>query len=308
MLTDFNWLAAEAKQIHALFESMFYTLVLTLLLIGVLLEYFKFSIGAIPSFATLVGRSFLAAILLVTFPEVLNAIASVTDALAKEIGGLNEFELVLSRMGDEVDKLSWSWTSVRKMVIVTISMLAFFLLYISVYLTNALYIFSWTLLYIFSPLLIAFYVLPVTSKITSALYRSLFMVASWKVVWCVLAAILWSAALIDLEQLSKEANFLTICIFNIMLAFSLLFTPFVANSFLSQGIASITPKVGTAAVGVLGMGAKHIMKFVKSQGPGAKERLSRGFKNQYTRNPMNRNKNLHSRRKNNKSSTQPRRS
>ena len=106
MLSDFNWLAAEAKQIHAIFESMFYTVVLTLLLVGVVLEYFKLSLGAMPSFATLVGRSLIAALLLASFPEVLNAIASVTDSLAKEIGGLNEFERVLVRMGDEVDKLS----------------------------------------------------------------------------------------------------------------------------------------------------------------------------------------------------------
>lgn len=313
MLSDFNWLAAEAKQIHALFESLFYSIVLTLLLLGIILEYFKFSIGSMPSFATLVGRSFVAAIMLATFPEVLNTIAGMTDAIANEIGGLNKFELVLSRMGEQVDKFSWSWTSIRSMVIVTISFVAFFLLYISVYLTNALYIFSWTILYIFSPLLIAFYVLPVTAKITSNLYRSLFMVASWKVVWCVLAAILWSSALMDLDQLSKEANFLTICIFNIMLAFSLLFTPFVANSFISQGLAGITPKLGTAGVGLIGMGMKHILRFTKQQSSALKGSFSMGrnsspSKNQYTKNNHRNRSSLRNQRPKNKPTPKPRRS
>ena len=153
------------------------------------------------------------------------------------------------------------------------------------------------MLYIFSPLLIAFYVLPATSKITSALYRSLFMVASWKVVWCVLAAILWSAALIDLEQLSKEANFLTICIFNIMLAVSLLLTPFIANSFLSQGLGSITPKVGTAAVGMMGVGAKHIIKFVKHQNSLRKNNLGSNLSRRHRKSKAHPSKNLQSRRK-----------
>lgn len=293
MLSDFTWLASEAKQIHTLFENLFYSLIGTLLILGVVLEYFKFSVGGVPSFVTLVGRAFIAAILLASFPEVLNTVAGITDKLASEIGSLNQFELVLSRMGEQIDKLSWSWTSVKRMVIVGISFVAFFLLYISVYLTNALYIFTWTLLYIFSPILIAFYVLPATSGITKNLYRSLFIVASWKIVWCVLAAILWSAALMDLEKLSNEANFLTICIFNLMLAFSLLLTPFVTNSFISNGLASITPKVGAASVALMGTGLKFLLKNTKGLLPKSENGMpKRTFKSNSNRNQSR----LHNRR------------
>lgn len=265
MMSDFSWLATEAKQIHGVFQGMFYSMIGCFLLIGVVLEYFKFSIGGMPSFMTLVGRALTATLLLVAFPEILNILASFTDSLATEIGSLNKFELVLSRMGSQLDKLSWSWTSVKSMVLVTLSFLTFFLLYISVYLTDAMYIFTWTLLYIFSPLLIAFYVLPTTSGLTRNLFKSLVVVATWKVVWCVLAAILWSSALSDLDKLANEANFFTICLFNIMLAVSLLFSPFVVSSFLSQGLESASTRAGAVAVAAMSGGTKYAAKVAKDK-------------------------------------------
>lgn len=265
MMSDFTWLAAEAKQIHSVFYGMFYPMVAAFLLIGVVLEYFKLSLGGMPSFATLVGRALVATLLLIAFPEILNILGGFTDALASEIGSLNKFELVLSRMGQQLDKYSWSWTSVKTMVLVTISFLTFFLLYISVYLTEAMYIFTWTLLYIFSPVLIAFYVLPTTSGLTRNLFKSLMVVASWKVTWCVLAAILWSSALVDLDKLSSEANFFTICLFNIMLAVSLLFSPFIVNSFLSQGLDGASTRAGAVAVAAMSKGASFVSKKAKEK-------------------------------------------
>ena len=301
MMSDFTWLATEAKQIHQLFEGLFFSIVGTFLVLGIVLEYFKFTLGGVPTFLTLVGRALVASLLLVSFPEVLNTVASLTDKFAAEIGSLNQFELVLDKMGDQMDKLSWSWISVKRMVIVSISFIAFFLLYISVYLTNALYIFTWTLLYIFSPMLIACFVLPQTSGITKNLYKSLFIVASWKIMWVTLAAILWSSALIDLEHLSSEANFLTICIFNLMLAFSLLFTPFVANSFINTGLASMSPKLGTAAVMTMGSGIKHTLKFLKDRFKGDKDKNSFNAR-RFNKNRRNKNINtsLHNRRTKNK--------
>ena len=41
-MVDFMWLSQEARQIHAIFQNVFYTFVTVLLLIGVMLEYFKF--------------------------------------------------------------------------------------------------------------------------------------------------------------------------------------------------------------------------------------------------------------------------
>jgi len=65
---DIHFISAEAKTLHSFFVSMFYMLSTILLLIGVLLEYFKMPVGGSLSFPQLVGRTFIAAILLAAYP------------------------------------------------------------------------------------------------------------------------------------------------------------------------------------------------------------------------------------------------
>lgn len=271
-MLDFTWLATEAKTLFTLFGNLFYAVVGLLLITGVLLEFFKFPIGGIPSFAPLVGRAFVAAIMLISFPEFLNTVGDLVDSIAKEIGGLNEFKYVLAKMSDQLDKLTWSWTSVKQMTIVVISFLAFFILYISVYVSEAIYFYAWTLLYVFSPICFAMYVLPQTQNMAIGVYRSIIKVASWKVIWSVLATLLWSAALMDLEKLGDSTNFLTVILFNLMLAGSLLFTPIISNMLFSGNFASGAAKVGGFATGAMMAGAS------KLAGTQAMQKLSSGAK------------------------------
>src|ERR1035437_9547313 len=175
---DLTWLAAEAKQIHAVFESLFYGLVLVLLLFGLLTEYFKWPMGGVPSFGPLVGRVLVAALLLYSYTDVTNLFAEFTDGLATKLGGLNQIQHVLDRMGEKLGDLTWSWVSVKESVTLLLSFVTFFLLYFSVHVANAFILYTWTLLYVFSPLLIALFVIPATSGATKALYRSLIEVSA----------------------------------------------------------------------------------------------------------------------------------
>lgn len=248
---DLSWLAQEAKNIHAVFESFFYLLITLLLLLGVVLEYFKVPLGGIPGFPQLVGRVFIAALLLHAFPEITNAIADVTDSISSRLGDMNQFKLVLDRMGDKLSELSWSWVSFKDTVILIISFLTFFLLYFSIHIADAFYLYAWTLLYVFSPLLIALYVLPATASATAALFRSLIEIACWKIVWSVIATLLWSSALSQINASGPQISFLTAISFNIILASSLLLTPFIVHALAGGGLATMTRNVGALAIGGL---------------------------------------------------------
>lgn len=250
-MADITWLASEAKTIYEIFYSFFYMLVTMLLLLGVVLEYFRIPMGDMPSFGQLVGRVFIAALLLHAYPDITNAIADITDAIAARLGDLNQFKLVLDRMGDKLGELSWSWVSFKDTVILLISFLTFFLLYFSIHIADAFYLYAWTLLYVFSPLLIALYVLPATSSATKALFRSLIEIACWKIVWSVIATLLWSAALSNINDNGAQISFLTAISFNIILAGSLLLTPFVVHALAGSGIATMTRNVGALAIGGL---------------------------------------------------------
>ncbi len=248
-MADLSWLSHEAKTLHALFSSIFYSLALVLLLIGVVTEYFKLPLGGMPQFAHLAGRFLVAAMLLNSYPEVSNIIADFTDSLANQIGSLTTFKVVCAKYYDKLLQFHMSWTSIKDSVLMLISFVTFFLLYISVYIADAAITYAWVLLYVFSPLLIALYVLPATSGATKALYRSLLEVGAWKIVWSVLATLLWSAALSQINQPENNVNFITAVSFNLILAGSLLMTPFVVNALAGAGIASLAAQTAGIAAG-----------------------------------------------------------
>jgi hypothetical protein len=249
MIADMGWLAEQAKSIHALFNGLFFTLITVLLLLGVFMEYFKWPLGEMPNFAQLVGRSIVAVILLIAFPEILNVLSEITDAFAKELGDLNQFNLVCAKMGEKLHDLSWSWVSVKDMALLVISFLTFFVLYFSVFVADAFFVYSWTILYVFSPILIALFVLPQTAMATKALFRSLIEVSAWKLVWSVTATLLWSSALSKINENQTGVNFLTAICFNLILAGSILVTPFVVHALAGEGMGSMARSLGGIAVG-----------------------------------------------------------
>jgi hypothetical protein len=249
MISDISWLATEAKKIHEIFVGCFYLVVTVLLALGVVTEYFKILIGSMPNFGTLVGRVLIAAILLHAYPDITNTIADLTDAMAARLGDLNNFKLILDRMGDKLGELSWSWVSFKEAIMLIISFLTFFILYFSIHIADSFYLYVWVMLYVFSPLLIALYVLPVTASATSALFRSLIEVASWKIVWSVIATLLWSSALSQINQDGAQISFLSAIGFNIILAGSLLLTPFVVHALAGSGLSQMGKDLSSLAIG-----------------------------------------------------------
>lgn len=248
MLSDVNWLAEQARVVHGVFLSWFFPLVTTFLILGVVIEYFKLPLGGSPGFPVLLGRTLVACILLYAYPEISNGFADLIDAVSNQLGNLNDFNLVLAKMGDKLKDLTWSWVSFKDSIIGILSYLSFFLLYISVYAVQAFMIFSWTILFVFSPLLIALFVLPATSGATKALFRSLIEVGMWKVTWSVLATLLWSFALSDINH-GGDVNFLTAIFINLLLAGSLLLTPIVVDALAGKSISSMASTAGGIVAG-----------------------------------------------------------
>jgi len=267
---DMSWLSREAKSIHLLFSSLFYSFVVVLLLIGVITNFFKMSLGQVPEFMSLLGRALLASLILVSLPETMNTLADLTDQMAGRIGELNNLELVVQRLGEKIGNLTFSWVSVKDSILMIVSYLTFFLLYVSVYVIESMFILSWTLIYIFSPVLIAAFTLPSTSNLTKGLFQTLFEVCLWKICWAVLAGLLWSFALSEINNPQYDVDFLTAILLNIMLSFSLILTPFVVRSFVKGGSSSVASQLGSvvfaaAALTPSGMSQK-LVKGIKTAG------------------------------------------
>lgn len=263
---DVNWLSEQAKIIHQIFSSFFYSIVLLMITLGVVINFFKMPLGQVPEFFQLVGRAIIAAFILAAFPEIMNFLADVTDSLAAEIGQINNFTLVVHKLGEKIGTLTWSWVSVKDSILLLISYVTFFLLYISVYVVDSIYLLVWTLIYIFSPLLIAAFTLPSTAVATRGLFRSLIEVCLWKVCWSVLAALLWSFALSEINKPDYDVDFLTAIILNLMLAFSVLLTPMIVSSLLKGGLAGQGSFMGGAVLGAAALTPTGMLGSIKSAG------------------------------------------
>lgn len=263
---DMSWLSTEAKQIHEIFSSFFYSIVLLMILFGVVINYFKMPMGQVPEFAQLVGRAIIASFILAALPEIMNFLADITDQLSAQIGQLNNFKLVVGRLGEKIGTLTWSWVSFKDSVLLLISYLTFFLLYVSVYIADSMYLLVWTLIYIFSPLLIAAFTLPSTAMATKGLFQSLIEVCLWKLIWSVLASLLWSFALSEINKPEYDVDFFTAILLNLMLAFSVLLTPMLVKSLLKGGLASSASSMGNMILGAAALTPTGMMGTIKSGG------------------------------------------
>lgn len=246
---DISWISSQAKDIHSFFVSIFYALAILLLVIGVIVDYFKMPIGGVPAFQQLVGRALVAAILLVAYPQISNWVAAIADAVSDHLGSVNTMKNVLQSAGATFKDHSWSWTSLGDTLLSVVAILAYFILYLTVFFFDAAVVYCLVLLYIFSPIMIAFYILPQTAAMTGGLFRTLFEIAAWKIVWSVLGTLLWSTALHDFE--AKGQNFITLLALTLMLALSILLTPLVVRNLISGALSNVASQTaGLAAVGL----------------------------------------------------------
>ena len=285
---DISWISAQAKDIHGFFTSIFFALATVLLLVGVLVEYFKMPLGGAPSFSQLLGRVLVATILLVAYPEISNNVAALVDAISERLGSLNSFSNVLDVASKALKEHSWSWTSIGDSLLSVISYGAYLILYITVFFFDAAIVYCLTLLYVFSPLMIAFFILPATASITGGLFRTLFEVGAWKIVWSVLGTLLWSTALNNFQN-GSQGNFITLVALSLMLAFSVLLTPIVVRSLISGALASVASQTaGLAAVGLsAGFLAPHAIAGLTSAGTrkaavGGAKMAAQGYKHTKT--------------------------
>jgi hypothetical protein len=236
---DSSWLASQAQQLHSIFQNAFFIMLATFLMLAVVMELFKIPLGNSPAFSTLLGRALLAALLLVALPEIMNMVADATDSIAKEIGDLNNSHLVLSKTGEKLQSLSISWTSVKDFVTIVLSFLSFFALYITVYFADAAFLYCWTLIYVFSPLVLALYVFPQTAGATTAMFKSILEISLWKICWAVMAALLWSTSLSGINDPSANINWLTSIVLNLMLMVSVLMTPKLVRAIMGGGLSEL---------------------------------------------------------------------
>lgn len=248
MIPNLDVLGSLARDLHHSLSSLFYLMMPVMILWSLVISYLK---SGDPDYPELIKRSFVAALLLISFPEVSNMILNICDGIAARIDNLSGLETFM-RMAEEKSR---SYANARNVLLLKfddlfmaiLSFGSFVLLYVARYISIALYYFYWCLLSICSPLMILCYIFPQSAGITSNLYKGLIEVACWKILWAILSAMLTALSFGNIYH--TEGSYLTLIIMNFVISLALLFTPLMMKSLISEGVHSTAKTIGATAVG-----------------------------------------------------------
>lgn len=236
-MENFELLGALALQLHTKMRSAFYLLLPLFFLLSLTITWFRTPSGG-PDFLDVIKRTFVSTLLLVGFQEITDAILFISSGIADQISDMQGLDTFLQMAGEKSRSYTMSTTSVligfNDLIIATLTFLSYFLLYFARYVMVAVYHVSWIFLSVTAPLVLLFHLF--STKMTLNLFKSLIEIASWKIVWAILSAML--AALPFGSAYATSGGYLTIIVINFVIAISMLATPMIVKSFTGGGFSS----------------------------------------------------------------------
>lgn len=130
---------------------------------------------------------------------------------------------------------------------------------------------------------------PDAMKVASPVRRGVHVPTIRKIGWpeptLLIATLLWSSALSQINQDGTQVSFLTAIGFNIILAGSLLLTPFVVHALAGGGLSSMGKDLSSLAIGGMTISPSRTVGATKSL---ASKTISNG-KNYFSKNSPNKN-------------------
>jgi len=242
-MENFELLGSLALKLHAELRNIYYLMLPVFFCLSLAITWLKTPTGG-PEFIESVKRAFIATLLLAGFQEITDSIIFVTNGLAEKISDMQGLDMFMQMAGDKAKSYTASPTSLvlgfNDLIIATLSFLSYIILYIARFLMVAVYHFSWVFLSLMAPILLLFHIF--SPKITLNLFRSMIEIASWKVVWAVLSAML--AALPFGNAYATSGNYLTVIVLNFVIAIAMLCTPLVVKSLVGGGFSSFANSLG----------------------------------------------------------------
>ena len=251
-MPNLELLGSLMRNLHQEFSRMYYLMLPVCFALSIAITWFKHPHGSI-DFMDVLKRAFVSTFLLVAFPDIAEAIVFVADGIAEKIDNLAGLETIIKMAQEKAQGYSFSPTSLllqfNDLIIATLSFLSYLILYVARYITIAMYHFFWIFLTVSSPLLLLFNLFPSTSQVTANLFRGMIEVASWKVVWAILSAMLTALSFGDAYK--TEGNYLTLIVMNFVIALAMLATPLLVRSLVGQGMTSMASVIGPASVAAM---------------------------------------------------------
>lgn len=251
-MPHFEVLGSLVVNLYQEFVRIYYLILPVFFALALVVGWARGSSGG-SDFVDTLKRAVISTLLLVAFQDISQGILFIADGIAEKIDTMQGLEAVMKMAAEKSQSYSNSSMSLilqfDDFIIALLSFVSYLALYFARYITVAMYYFFWIFLSISAPLLLLFNMFPATSQITSNLFRSMCEVASWKICWAILSAMLTALSFGDIYR--TDGNYITLIVMNFVIAVAMLATPMMVRSIVGHGIAGMAPAFGAAALATI---------------------------------------------------------
>lgn len=234
---EYDKLLPVAKALYEHTSKLSWEMLLPLFLVSVAVGY-STDLGIAGSILVRLKRLVLVALLLVTFPMIAEFSQVLGVEIAKSIDNMTGIDMILQAAAQRAESFSFDLQGLinlgSDLIVGGLVIISFIILVVARFLLLAFQHFYWFLLVALGPFLILGTLFESSAGITRGLFKNMFQVASWPIIWSILSAFL--KALPFASVYSTEGGLVTIITLNLIIAIGLLFSPFIVSQ-LCEGVS-----------------------------------------------------------------------
>lgn len=234
---EYEKLLPVARTIYEHTSKLSWEMLLPLFLVSVAIGY-STELGITGSILVRLKRLVLVALLLVSFPTVAEFTQIVGVEVAKSIDDMTGIDMVLDAASKRAESYSFDLQGLLNLgsdiIMGALVLISFVILVVARYFLIAFQHFYWLLLVALGPFLILGSLFESSSGITKGLFKTMFQISCWPVIWSILSAFL--KAIPFSSAYSLDTSLVTVVTLNLIIAVALLFSPFLVSQ-LSEGVS-----------------------------------------------------------------------
>ncbi|MGE4131968.1 MAG: hypothetical protein AB7F86_10040 [Bdellovibrionales bacterium] len=236
-IEEYEKLLPVARQIYDHTSQLSWQMLLPLFLVSIALSYTS-DLGLTGAILIRMKRLVLVTLLLVSFPTIAEFSQILGVEVARSIDDMTGIDAVLDAASKRADTYSFDLQGLLNLgsdlIVGSLVLISFLILVVARFFLLAFQHFYWFLLVALGPFLILGSLFESSSGITKGLFKTMFQISAWPVIWAVLSAFL--KALPFASAYGTEGNLVTIITLNLIIAVALLFSPFIVSQ-LTEGVS-----------------------------------------------------------------------
>lgn len=236
-IEEYDKLIPVARSLYEHTSSLSWQMLLPLFLLSVAIGY-STELGITGTIVVRLKRLVLVALLLVAFPTIAEFCQIIGVEIAKSIDDMTGIDMILDAAAKKADGYSFDLQSLlnfgNDFVMAILVTFSFIVLVAARFFLLAFQHFYWLLLVALGPFLILATLFESASGITKGLFKTMFQISCWPIIWSILSAFL--KALPFAPAYALDPNRITVVTLNFIIAVALLLSPFIVSQ-LSEGVS-----------------------------------------------------------------------